>query len=103
MGSAASTEAVQKEVAAKNVEEIAAALKELPADQLSKIKEAVTAGAAATPCPGPVDCSKAGPESNVRMYVGPGAASNSEFPWGAGRDPGKWWRLAPFGCSRRPQ
>eukprot|EP00439_Symbiodinium_sp_Y106_P054132 s3114_g7.t1 len=54
MGSAASTDA-KKELEGKSVEEIAAALKELPAADLAKVKEALNAGAG--PCPGPVDCS----------------------------------------------
>ncbi|CAE7028582.1 unnamed protein product, partial [Symbiodinium sp. CCMP2456] len=54
MGSAASTDA-KKELEGKSVEEIAAALKELPAADLAKVKEALNAGAG--PCPGPVNCS----------------------------------------------
>ncbi|OLP80570.1 hypothetical protein AK812_SmicGene39001 [Symbiodinium microadriaticum] len=48
--SAASTD-VKNEIQAKSVDEIAAALKELPADQLAKVKDALATG----PCPGPVD------------------------------------------------
>ncbi|CAE7747000.1 hace1 [Symbiodinium pilosum] len=59
MGSAASTD-VKNEIQAKSVDEIAAALKELPADQLAKVKDALSSGDAAAkgPCPGPVDTSK---------------------------------------------
>ncbi|CAE7523501.1 unnamed protein product [Symbiodinium sp. CCMP2456] len=53
--SAASTD-VKNEIQAKSVDEIAAALKELPADQLAKVKDALaTGGPAKGPCPGPVD------------------------------------------------
>ncbi|CAK9067769.1 Bacl-2, partial [Durusdinium trenchii] len=53
MGSGASTDA-KGMIEGKSPEEIAAALKELPADQLQKIWACVDAK---TPCPGPVDCS----------------------------------------------
>lgn len=56
MGGAASSE-VKNAIEGKSADEIAAALKELPADQLAKVKEAVGKGAPAA-CPGPVDCSK---------------------------------------------
>jgi len=46
---------VKKSMEGKTAEEIAATLKELPADQLAKIKEACVIQAGA--CPGPVDCS----------------------------------------------
>ncbi|CAJ1348552.1 unnamed protein product [Effrenium voratum] len=55
MGSAASSE-VKNSMEGKSAEEIAAALKELPADQLAKVKQALSDSGA--PCPGPVDCSK---------------------------------------------
>lgn len=54
MGSGASTEEVKGAISGKSPEEIAAALRELPADQLAKIKDACNKGG---PCPGPVDCS----------------------------------------------
>ncbi|CAE7245845.1 hace1 [Symbiodinium sp. CCMP2592] len=57
MGGAASSE-VKNAIEGKSADEIAAALKELPADQLAKVKEAVGKGAPAAACPGPVDCSK---------------------------------------------
>ena len=53
MGSGASTD-VANAIAGKTPEEIAAALKELPASQLAMIKEACVEK---KPCPGPVDCS----------------------------------------------
>eukprot|EP00913_Durusdinium_trenchii_P026251 g24630.t1 len=53
MGSGASKE-VTDAIAGKSPEEIAAALKELPADHLAKIKDACMEK---KPCPGPVDCS----------------------------------------------
>eukprot|EP00438_Fugacium_kawagutii_P034981 Skav226090 [mRNA] locus=scaffold4179:11702:17005:- [translate_table: standard] len=53
MGGGASTEH-KSLIEGKSPEEIAAALKELPADQLSKIWAAVDKN---EPCPGPVDCS----------------------------------------------
>ena len=53
MGGGASTEH-KSLIEGKSPEEIAAALKELPPDQLSKIWAAVDKN---SPCPGPVDCS----------------------------------------------
>ena len=53
MGSGASTD-VANAIAGKTPEEIAAALKELPASQLAMTKEACVEK---KPCPGPVDCS----------------------------------------------
>ena len=53
MGSGASKD-VTDAIAGKTPEEIAAALKELPADHLAKIKDACMEK---KPCPGPVDCS----------------------------------------------
>ena len=53
MGSGASAE-LTSAMAGKSAEEIAVALKELPASHLAKIKEACIEK---KPCPGPVDCS----------------------------------------------
>eukprot|EP00438_Fugacium_kawagutii_P006066 Skav200567 [mRNA] locus=scaffold917:192636:203670:- [translate_table: standard] len=53
MGAGASTD-VANAIAGKTPEEIAAALKELPASHLAMIKEACVEK---KPCPGPVDCS----------------------------------------------
>jgi len=53
-GSAASTD-VKNEIQAKSVDEIAAALKELPADQLAKVKDALATDAPKGACPGPVE------------------------------------------------
>ena len=54
MGAGASTEH-KSLIEGKSPEEIAAALKELPPDQLSKIRACM--GTGGMPCPGPVDCS----------------------------------------------
>ncbi|CAE7436202.1 unnamed protein product, partial [Symbiodinium microadriaticum] len=56
--SGAASSEVKNAIEGKSADEIAAALKELPADQLAKVKEAVGKGPAAAACPGPVDCSK---------------------------------------------
>lgn len=53
MGAGASAE-LTSAMAGKSAEEIAVALKELPAGHLAKIKEACIEK---KPCPGPVDCS----------------------------------------------